>query len=149
MSEPTEQCTVIKESIFCPEAVNSKMQELISEFYLPNWVLFDLHGKERKCHSCSSELSEVCVRGVSLCLNPQHIGDIQVEFLCKKCYSNFFLHFRKVCTNIYDFLNVLDNTALISTEEPILRDKILPSDNNVADIIMADDRTKKEQSVCQ
>jgi len=149
MSEEITQCPVINKSIFHPEVVNKKMAELIANFRLPSWILFDLKHNERQCPSCSSKLSESCVRGLSLCLNAQHIGDIQVEFLCKECYANFFLHFRKVCTCISDYLNAIESTTMISTEEPILRDKIPPSENNVGDILIADDIQEREKSKWQ
>jgi len=149
MPETTEQCSVINKSIFRPEVVNKKMAELISDFNLPSWVLFDLKHNERVCPSCSLKLSAISVRGISLCLNAQHIGDIQVEFLCKKCYANFFLHFRKVCTCINDFLNIVEDVVLISAEEPVLRDQIPPSENNVGDILIADDIQEREKSKWQ
>ena len=149
MSEEITQCPVINKSIFRPEVVNKKMAELIAGFRLPSWILFDLKHNERQCPSCSSKLSDISVRGLSLCLNAQHIGDIQVEFLCRECYANFFLHFRRVCGNINDFLNAIEGVVLISPEEPVLRDQIPPSENNVGDILIADDIQEREKSKWQ
>jgi hypothetical protein len=148
MSEDATQCTVTEKSIFCPEVVNARMSKMIEQFQLPNWTTVDSHGLARKCPSCSQDLTQDCVRSLTLCLNAQHIGDIQVEFMCRKCYANFFLHFRKACINVVDFAEYLNSSFAPQNGEPVLQDKIPLSENNIAEVLVKEDITKRGESVC-
>lgn len=127
-----------EKSIFNPDATHRKLEEMITHFHLPAWVTTKLDGTKRKCLVCDAELQPVTVRGISMCLNAQHIGDTQVEIMCSLCYASYFLHFRKACSNTSEFCNMLLVGA--PKTEPVLMTKIGPTENNLADAIITDER---------
>ncbi len=124
------------DSIFNPVATNKKLGEMITSFHLPSWITTGTDGTQRQCLLCEADLTPSAVRTVSLCLNAQHIGDIQVEILCPACYASYFLHFRKVCTKTSEFCFAL--LGSVPKADPVPLTKIGPSENNLADAIVAD-----------
>lgn len=121
-------------SIFDPLTINPKIEELIRGFNLPRWVLSNRDGSSRKCEVCGDKLSNISLRTITLCLNPQHMGDIQIEVLCRGCSSNYFIHFRKECVSKDDFIAVISGTR--PKNDPVLLSSIKPSENNLSDIIV-------------
>lgn len=136
-----------EQSIFCPTSVNKKLDEVVSEFGLPEWIFKDKNGQERKCSICQGNICPTSVRGINLCLNAQHIGDIQIEILCRVCSSSYFLHFRKECKNVLEFSShILGKTP---NSDPVMMTEIDPSENNIAEAIVEDVKNKQEDKICQ
>lgn len=140
-----------KRSIFSPDAVNIKLAKIIESFQVPKWVL---NNNTRKCPECGALLLSTSVREVGLCLNAQNIGDIQVEILCKECFSGFYLFFRNACKDFKDFSQFLCQSEIPSSiGEPIQGNKLTARDNNLTDAIVKDinkqPSTKKREEKCQ
>lgn len=154
-------------SIFSPDKTRGKLEQLIGQSGLPKWILQDQDGKTRTCIECEKPLSWLAVRSVNLCMNAQHIGDIQVEILCQNCCASYFLHYRKECLDgekvsmVKMFVeNLLGKNP---QTEPVTMASITPAENNLADEIICDvvaslvecqnreqyNSTNKEDSQCQ
>jgi hypothetical protein len=149
MSEESQRKIVSnnsEDSMFCPPAVNKKLEEMIQTFGLPIWILKDFKTEEtRKCRGCNEPLSWISIRGVSICLNAQHFGDVQVEILCRHCSLSYFLNFRKTCKNSLDFSDAIRGpdysggfTHKYWENDPVFLDEIKPSENNLVDVIIAE-----------
>jgi len=128
-------------SIFCAESTHKKMSEILGKFGLPSWILTDSYDKKRKCPYCGTDFVMESVRGVGVCLNAQHFGDIQIEILCQNCYSSYFLQFRKECRTILDFSKSLLEERSMSNH-PVLLSDIKPSENNLSDLLILDEQNK-------
>ena len=131
-------------SMFAPKVVNEKLAQMITAFKLPQWILND--GK-RMCPECGKPLTETSVREVGLCLNAQNIGDIQIEILCKECYSGYYLLFRKACNDFDRFSFLLSPSTIgpIYLDEPIHGNKLRSYDNNLTDAIVRE-KIEKEKN---
>jgi hypothetical protein len=136
-------------TLFSPGVVDAKHEEMLSSFKVPTWVLDD--GK-RCCAECGEVLSPSSVREVGFCLNPQNIGDIQVEIMCKSCYSGYYILFRKACKDFHGFSAAV-NPALPKPDsigEPVRSSQLSAKDNNLTDAIVADERGKTDKETqCQ
>lgn len=155
--EQQEQCsgtaasdvTTPEESIFRPEVAYSKLESMIAEFSLPEWILKKNGGEPRICIGCGGKLSWASIRSVTLCLNAQHIGDIQTEVLCRECSSSYFLHYRKACKDVQNFTASLwgmngDGWNVVPpTMDPVNMMDIKPEENNLAEAIVRDEIDKK------
>jgi hypothetical protein len=127
-------------SIFCSESTHKKMKELLSAFDMPKWIVSDSHGTMRKCKYCGSSLDNESVRGIGVCLNAQHFGDIQVEILCNHCLTSYFYNFKKMCANTSAFCEALNKDEV--NTEPVLLSDIKPSENNLADLLIEDEQKR-------
>lgn len=138
-----------KNSIFCSDSTHKKMNEILDNFGIPDWILHDSNNSQRKCNYCSEDFTLESIRGINICLNAQHIGDIQVEILCQSCSGSYFLHFKKECGNILDFSKSLLKSKL-SNNNPVLLSDIKPSENNLSDLLILDDQNRiREQKEYQ
>jgi RNase P subunit RPR2 len=127
-------------SIFRPEVTRRKLEELVSSAGLPEWLIVGRDGKARACAQCNSPLSWSSIRSVTMCLNAQHFGDVQVEVLCQSCYSAYLLHFRKACHDARGVRVAARFCSLILGDDPgvdpVRMSEIPPSSNNLADAII-------------
>jgi hypothetical protein len=131
-------------SIFCSSAVHNKMKEILNDFQIPDWILnSSLDTKPRICSYCDKNLSLESIRGINICLNAQHLGDIQVEILCLHCNSSYYLQYRKACSSMNDFINAL--TGEQPLHKPVLLSDIKPSENNLGEIIIEEHQLKNNQ----
>ena len=128
-------------SLFCPEKVNKRLAEAISGFELPEWILYAVDGSKRTCHECGEPLDYVSIRTVSLCLNPQHLGDAQVEILCRQCSAAYYVNFRKACANTRDFIRLMDGER--PSFDPVCVSDIKHDDNNLTAMMIEEDLNKK------
>ena len=125
-----------EDSMFNAQATQKKLSEMADAFMLPQWMLRNPDGSKRQCLTCKGDLNPSCVRAVTLCLNAQHIGDIQLEILCQSCYNCYFLHIRKACSKITDFCaSLLGDTP---KTDLVPMQSIGTDDNNLADAIVTD-----------
>lgn len=142
--ENTTECRTVSntdpDSMFCPEKINKKLTEVITNFALPEWILYSVDGAQRKCAECGENLEPISIRTVSLCLNPQHVGDIQVEILCRKCSSAYYINFRKSCLTTNDFVRLL--TADRPPFDPVRLTSIDHNDNNLTTLMIEEDIDK-------
>jgi len=129
------------DSIFNPEALELKLNKMLEKFHIPEWVL---DNGRRICLNCGVVLSKTSVREVGLCLNPQNIGDIQVEIMCNECHASYYLVFRKVCGDFEDFSRAMDYQrdvpVAIATSVPIQGHSLEVKENNLTDAIIDDIR---------
>jgi hypothetical protein len=139
---PNVACNQDKNSIFCSESTHKKMHEILGKFNIPDWILLEKNQKPRKCSYCEADLDIESVRGIGVCLNAQHFGDIQVEILCQACSSSYHLQFRKMCVDIVDFCMWLDGKLFDLNLKPVLLTSIKPSENNLSDLLILDDQNR-------
>lgn len=125
-----------EESMFCSQAANKKMADMLSYFCVPFWAYMEDSLNERKCCECSNPLGVHSIRGIGICLNAQHFGDIQVEVLCKSCSASYFMHFRKACATATEFGYSI--FGMRPKTKPVLRHNIKPTENNLTDAIILD-----------
>jgi hypothetical protein len=124
-------------SLFCPDKVNEKLQEVIASFSLPSWVYMTADRVPRKCLNCDETLEPISIRMLSLCLNAQYVGDIQAEILCRKCSASYNINFRKECKTASDFAKLIDGGAVKS--EPVHSALIGHEENNLATLMIEED----------
>ena len=129
------------DSMFCPEKINKRLSEAIVSYSLPEWIMYSVDGSKRKCTECGEELEPISIRAVSLCLNPQHIGDIQVEILCRKCSVSYYVNFRKSCLTAKDFARFVDGDR--PPFDPVRLDKISHDDNNLTSLMIEESLAKR------
>lgn len=129
-------------SLFCPEKVSKAMSETLNGFCLPTWLVVRKDGQTRECPKCGKPLTLSSIRSINLCLNPQHLGDIQLEILCHSCHMCYYWHFRKACQSTPDFVDSI-SAVKIPENDPVLMEDITPDKNNIADIIIENDRKEK------
>jgi len=149
--EPVNQKTIVSNqdeaSIFHPKAVRKTIKQAIESFNVPRWTILNEDQTPRTCCDCGEPLEIQSIRGISICLNAQYFGDIQVEVLCEHCSSSYFIHFRKSCLSMIEFgVNVMGS---FPKGKPVLQHEINLYDNNIADIIIDDVSKATEESICQ
>ena len=129
-------------SIFAPKMVNERLAKMVSTFGMPEWIL---DGGQRKCLECGKTLGVTSVREVGLCLNAQNIGDVQVEILCRECWSGYYLYFRKACGDFEEFGQMMaPSHPHFRPVGPVVPGKQLKAqDNNLTDVMV------EEQGACK
>jgi len=139
-----------EDSIFRPSETRRKLEEMVSGAGLPAWLVECRDGSRRACIACGEPLTMVAVRSVSLCLNAQHIGDVQVEVLCQACHVSYLLHYRKACLAAPDKpITMRFCGAMLGSRpeaEPVPMSLIGSSENNLADAIVADAQAKTDSA---
>jgi len=87
-----------------------------------NWPMPD-YITNLKCPYCKEALPKTSIRSISVKLNPRNIGDVCVEFLCKKCQVGNTLYFVKAVANTLDFIGFLNGWKKPSSE-PIIEEEM-------------------------
>jgi len=93
---------------FSPERLKQKHEEMVNGFNVPEWVELN------SCCGCGSKLRGRSIRGITLKLNAQNIGDISLEVLCTKCDLSYEVIYPDCCSTVADFASILqsDNSPI-------------------------------------
>lgn len=77
-------------------------QEIVEKMEIPDWA-------KVKCPHCTNIVDLNGIRTISVCLNARNLGDLSVEYYCKKCGLMDTIFFRSSIKNLSDFAEYIKN----------------------------------------